>query len=115
ANGVEGAVGSAHILDDDTSTSLPEISITGGSAIEGSSGSRYLEFNVTLSEPATNAVRIYYRTLDAASTATGEVDYNEAFTYIQIAAGQSSGTISVQIFTDTADEVDESVVLELFN
>ncbi|HRO57439.1 MAG TPA: DUF4347 domain-containing protein, partial [Nitrosomonas europaea] len=42
---------------------------------EGASGGKYLEFDVTLTEPATNAVRIYYRTLDDAGTATGEVDY----------------------------------------
>ncbi|HRN83005.1 DUF4347 domain-containing protein, partial [Nitrosomonas europaea] len=98
ANGVEGAVGTAVILDDDTSTSLPEISISGTSTIEGNSNFRNLEFTVTLSEPATSTVRIYYRTLDAASTATGGVDYNETSSYIQIAAGESSGTISVQVY-----------------
>ncbi|MBX3641354.1 MAG: DUF4347 domain-containing protein, partial [Nitrosomonas sp.] len=82
---------------------------------EGNTSSRYLEFTVTLSEPATNTVRIYYRTLDDAGTATGEVDYNEASSYIQIAAGQSSGTVYVQVYGDTADEADESVVLELYN
>ncbi|HRO56561.1 MAG TPA: PKD domain-containing protein, partial [Nitrosomonas europaea] len=35
--------------------------------------------------------------------------------YIQIAAGESSGTISVQVYGDSTDEVDESVVLELYN
>ncbi|HUM75113.1 MAG TPA: Calx-beta domain-containing protein, partial [Nitrosomonas europaea] len=115
ANGVEGAVGTAFILDDDTSTSLPEISVSGASTIEGNSGTRYLEFDVTLTEPAVNTVRIYYRTLDDAGTATGEVDYNEASSYIDIAAGHSSGTIRVWVSGDTIDEADESVVLELYN
>ena len=65
--------------------------------IEGNSNDRILEFTVTLSEPATSIVRIYYRTLDAASTATGEVDYNETSSYIQIAAGENSGTVSVRV------------------
>ncbi|HRN83106.1 DUF4347 domain-containing protein, partial [Nitrosomonas europaea] len=82
---------------------------------EGNSSYRYLEFTVTLSEPATNAVRIYYRTRDEASTATGGVDYSETSSYIDIAAGRSSGTISVWVGGDNVDEVDESVVLELYN
>ncbi|HBZ30924.1 MAG TPA: hypothetical protein DEO56_10095, partial [Nitrosomonas nitrosa] len=57
----------------------PEISILGGSIIEGSSGFRQLEFEVTLSEPATNTVEIRYRTLDGKGTATGSVDYTEEF------------------------------------
>ncbi|MCW5607005.1 MAG: DUF4347 domain-containing protein [Nitrosomonas sp.] len=82
---------------------------------EGNSSYRYMEFTVTLSEPAADTVRIYYRTLDDVGTATGEVDYNEASSYIQIAAGQSSGTVYVQVYGDNADEADESVVLELYN
>ncbi|MCP5244564.1 MAG: hypothetical protein H6937_00795, partial [Burkholderiales bacterium] len=115
ANGVDGAVGTAVILDDDTSASLPEISISGGRTIEGPSSTRQLEFEVTLSEPATNTVDIPYRTLDSQGTATGGVDYVEEFSFVRIFAGQSSATLNITVFGDTSDETDESVVVELFS
>ncbi|MCP5250377.1 MAG: DUF4347 domain-containing protein [Burkholderiales bacterium] len=115
ANGVEGAAGTAVILDDDTSTSLPEISITGGKSIEGDNGFRQLEFEVTLSEPATALTYVYYRTLDGKGTATGGVDYSEESSYVAISAGRSSATFNIAVVGDNADEADESVVVELYN
>ncbi|EAR21903.1 Calx-beta domain-containing protein [Nitrococcus mobilis] len=112
ANGVEGAVGKAVILDDDTSAALPEISIQGGQAIENGT----IQFEVTLSEPATQAVTVELRTLEGAGTALGDrVDFNEAFSTVRINAGETSTTFGIRSLADNLTEADESVVVELFN
>ncbi|SER06556.1 VCBS repeat-containing protein [Nitrosomonas sp. Nm51] len=111
ANGVDGAVGTAIIQDDDTSTTMPEISIAGTSAIEDG----FLEFVVTLSEASLGEVRIPYRTLEDAGTALGNFnDFDEVTNTLVIPAGQTSGTIFINTRADNFDEADESVVLELF-
>jgi len=117
ANGIEGAVGTATIIDDDTNANFPEISISGGQAVESANGSPQLEFTVRLSEPASSTVAINYRTLPGEGTALGEgVDYFEETSSVSIAAGQTSATFNITVQDlDDVDEADESVVVELFN
>ncbi len=74
-----------------------------------------MEFEVTLSEPATSTVDILYWTLDGASTATGGIDYAEETSFVRILAGQSSATLNITVYGDNADEADESIIVELFN
>src|SRR5690606_1089470 len=74
-----------------------------------------LEFEVTLSEPATALPYGYYRTLHGKGTATGGVDYSEESSYVAISAGRSSATFNIAVVGDNADEADESVVVELYN
>ena len=112
ANGVNGAVGTAMILDDDTSTTVPEISISGASTVENG----FLDFVVTLSEASAGEIRIPFRTLENTGTALGSnVDFVENSGTLVIPAGQTSGTIFINTTTDGIDEADESVVLELFS
>ncbi|MCP5242904.1 MAG: DUF4347 domain-containing protein [Burkholderiales bacterium] len=93
-------------------TLAPEIRIFGANSIENGS----MTFQVKLSEPATDTVRISYRTREELGTALGNnIDFQEGTSFVQIAAGQDTAFISVRTWSDTLDEADESVVIELFN
>ena len=117
ANGVEGAVGTATIIDDDTDSALPEISITAGEVVESPNTTPVLRFYVRLSEPASDTVDINYRTLQGESAALDEgVDYFQNFSFVRIQAGETSESFEIAIQDlDNLDEADESIVVELFN
>jgi RHS repeat-associated protein len=117
ANGLDGATGQALLLDDDTNAALPVVTVVNARNSEATTGSdpNYLEFKVILSEPATSAVTLNWRTL------AGTVNNNDlSLGYfdadrLTIAAGQTTAFISIRIDGDSVDEADESVVLELYN
>ena len=110
-----GAVGEALILDTDTSP-LPEISIAGDVVDEGDF--QFLRYVVTLSEPTFDAVSVNFRTLR--DTALDD-DIDNAFSSaanngtLVFAAGETSKEIFIEANTDTIDERDEAIVLELYN
>ena len=110
-----GLLGTATILDDDSSTS-PVISIS--SASVGETFNDRLRFVVTLSEASAEAVTVDFRTL--ARTAR-EADLTDAFSSannngsIVFAPGQTSATIYIRPDSDSLDERDEQIVLELIN
>ncbi|MEI5682187.1 Calx-beta domain-containing protein [Mesorhizobium sp. CCNWLW179-1] len=93
------------------------ISATGNSVVESSSN--YLRFTITLSEPAVDAVTINYRTLLAGTT--GESDLWNPSTFatnngvVTFAPGVTSMDIFIRTTGDSLDEVDEHIVLELFD
>ncbi|MBI1373068.1 MAG: LEPR-XLL domain-containing protein [Phycisphaera sp.] len=72
-----------------------------------------MTFTVTLSRPADSTVTIHYATADGSATAG--VDYVAKSGTLTIAAGQSSGTISVDVLGDTAVEGNETFTLQLSN
>ncbi len=115
ASGTQGSSALVTILDDDASAgSLPVISVGNARYVERDSSYDYLQFVVTLSAPATSGgVTVAYRTFDG--TATDGSDYGSGSGTLRIAAGDSTGTISVAIYGDIADEVDESLYIELSN
>ena len=97
ANGVADAGGLATILDDDTSTTLPEISIIGAEAQEG----ELAVFTVTLSEPSPFAdVTVQFRTRQD-GTSTEETDHSFFSGTLTFMPGQTVGTISI----DTDDNL----------
>ena len=88
-----------------------QISIANARKIEADG---YMSFTVTLSEPASSAgVSIDYRTVQG--TATGDLDYDGASGTLQIAAGGTSGTISIYVRDDAIDETDENFYIQLSN
>ncbi|MBW6401494.1 M10 family metallopeptidase C-terminal domain-containing protein [Roseomonas sp. HJA6] len=113
--GLLGATGMATILDDDTGGgSVPVISVKGGTLNEITSGYGTLLYTVTLSEPSTAPVTVHYRIFGGTALAGVDVEQHGDVT-ITFAAGQTVKTIEVAVASDSLDEVDESVVLELFN
>ncbi|MCA9084628.1 MAG: hypothetical protein KDA81_11260, partial [Planctomycetaceae bacterium] len=95
------------ILNDDTPTvSLSvapvsgNISETGGSAI----------VTATLSEAATNDVTV---NLVYSGTATSGVDYVTPVGQILITAGNLSGSVTLSATSDTTDEVDETIIVDI--
>ena len=96
---------------------MPTISIAAAEPVV-ENNTNYLRFVVSLSEPALDAVTVNYRTLlgtasdaDLYSPSTHRSN-NGAVTF---AAGQTSAEIYILTRTDSADEVDEHIVMELFN
>ncbi len=66
----------------------PIISIIGHSVVEDAGGIRYINFDITLSEPSAQTVQVSFRTI--AGTALSGIDYQEDFGTITFAAGQTS-------------------------
>ena len=90
----------------------PTVSLTGGSTItEGSSGTKYATYTVSLSSAATSAVKVVYSTSNG--TATSGSDYGSTKGTLTIAAGSSKGTIQVPVYGDTAYESNETFGLRL--
>jgi Ca2+-binding RTX toxin-like protein len=81
------------------------------SVAEGDSGTTPLVFTVTLDRPATADVTIAYQTTPG--TAAAGTDYVFAAGQLVIAAGQQSGTITVEVNGDTAPESDETLRLDI--
>ena len=114
--GLTDAVGTAEILDTDSSASLPEIALF-GDAVEENSG-EYLRFVVSLSETPLDAVTVAYRLLG--DSAQGGDTYrsptSDANTgTVTFAPGETSASVLVRLWTGGGDEVDENVTLELYD
>ena len=101
--------GTGTITDDDT------LSISSPFVDEGDSGSANLVFTVSLGGPKAAAVTVNYA--DAGTgTATSGTDYTAVTAgTLTIAAGATSGTITVLVTGDTTVEADETVVIALSN
>ena len=74
-----------------------------------------MEFVVTLSEAATTDVFVDYQTINASAKEEVDVDQTSQSGQLVIAAGDTSGVISITTFGGTEVEADESFVLELSN
>ena len=92
---------------------LPALSIGDESAAEGDSGSKTLEFTVTLDSAATATVTVEWATSDG--TATAGTDYTTGSGTLTINTGDSSGTVSVTVLGDEVDEPDETFTVTLTN
>ena len=111
-----GVVGAATIVNDDTLTDVPSISIEAATAREG----EYLGFVVRLDTPSTASVTVSYRILTSGGLGTistdelYSVDQGEVFT-VTFAPGETSKTIRPYVPSDSRDELDEFYTLELFD
>ena len=107
--GISAATGTGTIRDDD-----PKFSINSPTVTEADSNSVNLVFTVTLSASSTSSLSVDYA--QTGGTATSGTDYTAvAAGTLTFAAGTTSRTITVSVTGDTANEVNETVVLTLSN
>jgi len=105
------ATATGTILNDDTAPVKPSISIAPSSVTEGNIGTSNLIFTITLSAATTNPVVVNYATSDG--TALAASDYVATNGILTIAAGATSGTVTVPVNGDTLVEPDETLTLTL--
>lgn len=92
---------------------LGSLSVADASIAEGTGGSRSLQFVVSLSIANALPVSVDYATSDG--TALAGSDYTATTGQLTIPAGQTSGTISVPLATDSLPEPNETLTLALSN
>jgi parallel beta-helix repeat protein len=113
---IAGNNGIGKILNDDAgSPSLPPasktLSISDAQVLEGNSGTKTMNFTVSLSSAAGSNVVVKYRTQNQTA---GSGDYVAKTGVLTFTAGQTSKTISITIKGDTKKEFDETFRVELY-
>lgn len=88
-----------------------DVSIAGGSVVEGNAGTTGLAFTVRLAAAATSTVTVNYAT--ANGTATAGSDYVAQSGVVSFAPGETTKTITVDVLGDTAVESNESFTVAL--
>ena len=96
------------ILNDDP---IPAITINDASTGEGNTGTKNLNFGVSLSNPSFQTVSVTATTAD--STAAAGFDYVAKSSTVNISAGQVSSNFSVVITGDTVSEIHEKFRVSL--
>lgn len=94
----------------DLEPTLPTLAIGDVSVSEGNSGAT-LTFPVTLSKPVVRAVTVDYATSDSTAIAPG--DYQAKSGTLTIPAGETTGTIQVQVASDKVREANEALRVTL--
>ncbi|MGR3458093.1 MAG: Calx-beta domain-containing protein [Pseudooceanicola nanhaiensis] len=96
---------------------MPVVSV--GHAVTEESYGSYHQFTVTLSEPAVDVVSLQYRTLLNGTAWDNDLYYSSTDSRnngtLTFAPGETSATILIRSDSDTRDEVDEAITLELAN
>jgi hypothetical protein len=92
-------------------SSNPTLAISDVRTWEGNSGTTALVFTVSLSAPSSQAVSVNYGTADG--TATAGSDYQATSGTLTIAAGQTTGTITVLVNGDRLAEANETFAVNL--
>jgi hypothetical protein len=89
----------------------PTLRIGDVTVTEGHAGTRAATFTVTLSAPSAQPVTVQYAT--ATGTATSGSDYQARSGSLSIAAGQTTGTITVPVIGDRLGEPNETFFVNL--
>jgi hypothetical protein len=98
------------ILNDDP---IPKITINDTGVTEGNSGTTQMNFIITLTNPTSQQVSMDYTTADG--TASQNIDYSSVSGHLIITPGNTSYTISVPVYGDTLDEINETFTMNLSN
>ncbi|HEX8710071.1 MAG TPA: Calx-beta domain-containing protein, partial [Pyrinomonadaceae bacterium] len=106
-------LGQGTITNDDAPPSTPAVSINDIAVTEGNTGTKTLDFTVSLSTSGTQPITVDYATADG--TATAGTDYLAATGMLTFAPGETVKTISVTINGDTTIEPDETFFVNLTN
>jgi len=85
----------------------PTISIADVSSVEGNSGTKTFNFTVNLSAPSSKPITVKYATVDGSAITWGS-DYAATSGTLTFDPGQTSKTIPVTVYGDTAVESDET-------
>ena len=111
ANGTLGTPsGTATIADDDPA---PDVDIAPAQGFEGNSGTTPLDFNVNLSNPSFEDIKVDYATSDGSATAGS--DYAATSGTLTIPAGDTVGQVEVLVNGDTTFEPNEDFTVTLSN
>ena len=90
----------------------PSIGLSGTASItEGSSGTKYATYTVTLTKATTSDVVVQYAT--ASGSATSDSDFGTMKGTLTIKAGSTTGTINVPIYGDSTYEGNETFSVRL--
>lgn len=87
----------------------PRVSIGDAQVSEGNSGA-VLSFPVTVANPTAKAVKLEYNTVKG--TALPGSDYKATFAALTIKAGETTGTITVPVISDTVHEATETLTVK---
>lgn len=99
----------ATIADDEPASLLAN----DASVTEGNSGTTLLSYTVSLSKAATRSVTVDYATSDGNATAGS--DYGATSGTLTFNPGETSKTVNVTVYGDSAVEANETVLLNLSN
>ncbi|MDT5014654.1 MAG: hypothetical protein QOD39_814 [Mycobacterium sp.] len=91
----------------------PSVSVADAAVAEGSSGTRNLNFNVTLSKSSTSPVTVAYATSNG--TATAGQDYTAKSGTVTFAAGETTKAVTVTVTGDVTAEPNETLTVTLSN
>ena len=100
------------ISGDDLSAQKPTVRGFAGDPNAAESATRAATYQITRTGPTTNALVVNYRT---SGSATNAIDYQPLIGSITIPAGSDSVTLHVTPLSDTIDEGNETVVVELLH
>jgi len=89
----------------------PRLTIDDVEVDEGETGTTDAELTVTVVEPGDDAISLDWTTVDG--SAVGGTDYQAASGTLEIAAGETTGTITVKVIGDTTDEPDRAFRVQL--
>ena len=92
---------------------IPSLSINDVSEAEGNSGTTSFQFSVSMDEPSSEPVTVYYQTADGTATAAAG-DYQTALGEAEISAGQTSVQITVNVYGNTKVEPNETFFVSLY-
>jgi uncharacterized repeat protein (TIGR01451 family) len=110
---ISDAQGQGTITNDDEAPPVPSITINDVSVAEGNSGTKTLDFTVSLSMSSTETITVAYSM--ANGTATAGSDYQSTSGTVTFNPGETSKTISITINGDTLVEPDETFFIDLTN
>ncbi len=111
--GTEETVESEETATVEAAPMLPALSISDARVNEGDTGSKTLDFTVTLDRAATETVTVEWATSDG--TATAGTDYTAGNGTLTFSSGDSSKTVSVTVAGDNVDEPNETFEVTLTN
>ncbi len=107
---ISDSIGTGTIVNDDP---LPLLNISGGSVVEGNSGTNTITFNVTLSAPSGLSATVNYSTAD--DTAQSGSDYLAKSGSLTLLAGQTNASFTVTVLGDVSIELDETFFVNIFS
>ncbi|HSU07035.1 MAG TPA: Calx-beta domain-containing protein [Acetobacteraceae bacterium] len=97
------------ILDDDGIGSNLGLFVSDPILVEGNSGTTTAQFEITLSRPSASTISLPFHTADGSATAGS--DYAATSGTLSFAPGQTTATVNVPVFGDTAVEASENFSL----
>jgi LPXTG-motif cell wall-anchored protein len=103
------ASGAGEIVDDDT---LPVITVSDATVVEGNASTHNLAFQVSLDHPFPKTVSVQATTADGTAT-TADSDYQPVSVPVVFAPGATTATVDVPVVGDLASESDEALTLNL--